>query len=151
MATKNSITKSTAKKSIFVKKMIFLFYFFMLAMAAAANARVDYIDMDKLAVIAVPLHIIELVLSLFICFMALKFFRITKPLNLFMFIYVAIGFFIINSSLYILFYLTRHKFNTSFANVYLGSRITLIGLTLSFVFFFYNWNKVMRKSNVKNK
>lgn len=141
------------KKSIFLKeKMIFLIVIFlMLIMPLAVSARIEIIDLDIISNVAIPLHAIEFALSLFICVMALQFFRITKPLNLFMFIYVAIGFFMINSLLNMVFYLMQNSINSSFAVVHLGSRLALIGMALSFVMFFYNWNKVMRKSDAKNK
>jgi len=45
--------------------------------------------------------------------------------------------------------LMQHRIDASFANVHIGSRIALIGMLLSFVMFFYNWNKTMREFNIK--
>ena len=129
----------------------FIIFFSFIFTAMSASARIESIDLDILSKVAIPLHVIELGLSLFICIMALKFFRITKPINLFLFIYVAIGFFMINSLLNLFFYLTLNSMDSKFVNVHIGSRIALIGMALSFVMFFYNWNKIMRKSDAKGK
>lgn len=135
------------KKSV----MLSIFVFSLTFMSIPAFARTEIVDLELLSKVAIPLHVIELVLSLFICFMALQFFRITKPINLFLFIYVAIGFFVINSLLNLIFFLMQDRMNTSFVNVHIGSRIALIGMVLSFVMFFYNWNKIMRKPDDRNK
>ncbi len=135
------------KKSVVLSIVVFS----LALMAMPSFARTEAIDLDILSKVAIPLHVIELVLSLFICFMALQFFRITKPINLFLFIYVAIGFFVINSLLNLFFFLMRNRIDASFVNVHIGSRIALIGMILSFVMFFYNWNKIMRKTDAKNK
>ena len=135
------------KKSVMLSILVFSLTF----MAIPAFARTEIVDLELLSKVAIPLHVIELVLSLFICFMALQFFRITKPINLFLFIYVAIGFFVINSLLNLIFFLMQDRMNTSFVNVHIGSRIALIGMVLSFVMFFYNWNKIMRKPDARNK
>ena len=112
----------------------------------SATAYQEIIDLDTIRQIAIPLHLIELFLAIFICFMALRFFWITKPVNLFLVVYVAGGFFIINSLLYILLY-TAYLIglNISFVNVYLGSRIALIGMLVSLGALFYHLNKQMRK------
>ena len=113
-------------------------------LAAAANQEVIYLG--KIQPIAVALHLTELVLAIFICYMALRFFRITKPVNLFLVIYVAIGFFVINSLLYLLFYAARLKnMDISFASVYLGSRVALIAMLISLGSLFYYLNRQMRK------
>lgn len=131
-------------------KYTIIIFFITIIIATSVVARIEDVDLHALKLVAIPLHIIELLLSIFICFMAIKFFRITRPLNLFLFIYVAVGFFMINSLLNLLFYLAQNKINTSFVNVHIGSRIALIGMLVSFVMFFYNWNRIMRKkSNVK--
>lgn len=117
----------------------------------SAAAHTEEIDLDAIGKIAIPIHILELLLSIFICFMALKFFRITKPINLFLFIYVAIGFFIVYILLNLFFHLMQHRIDADFVNVYIGSRIALVGMLLSFVMFFYKWNKTMREVNIKNK
>ena len=110
-------------------------------------AQTEVFDAGQVKAIALPLHIIELVLALFICYMSLKFFRITKPINMFLIIYVALGFFIVNIALYLLFYSGfAARFEPLFVNVYLGSRIALIGMLISFVLMFYQWNKTMRQS-----
>lgn len=110
----------------------------------------ETINFDDFKNIAIPLHIIEIILAFFICYMALKFFRITKPVNLFLFIYTAIGFFFISSLLYLLLYLsTMMSLKIFFVQVYIGSRVALIGMVVSFVLFFYQWNKIMRKQHHK--
>ena len=121
---------------------LFIVFLFLSATSVAAG---EIENLDALKKIALPMHFLELVLSLFICFMALKFFRITRPINLFLVVYVALGFFIVNSLLYILLYFWQRALNISFINVYIGSRIALIGMLISFVTLFYQWNKVMRK------
>lgn len=119
-------------------------------LSPALATHTETINFDDFKRIAIPLHIIEIILASFICYMALKFFRITKPVNLFLFIYTAIGFFVINSLLYLLFYLsTMMSLNIYFAQVYIGSRIALIGMVVSFVLFFYQWNKIMRRPHHK--
>ena len=69
---------------------------------------------------------------------------------MFLFIYVAIGFFIINSLLYLFLYLSINtELELIFVNVYIGSRVALIGMMISFVIFFYQWNKIMRRTDTK--
>lgn len=123
-----------------------LFALIFLSLINSVVAQPEVIDVNNLKVVAVPIHIVELVLALFICYMSLKFFRITKPVNLFLFIYTAIGFFIINSLLYLLLYIsTVTPLEIHFIPVYVGSRVALIGMMISFVMFFYQWNRSMRK------
>ena len=105
------------------------------------------VDVSAIKNFAVSIHIIELLLALFIGYMSLKFFRITKPINLFLLVYVAIGFFIINTLLYLFSYLSINtRLEMNFISVYLGSRVTLIGMLLSFAIFFYQGNRIMRKT-----
>ena len=125
----------------FVVTAILLFIF-----ASSAFAQEELIDAVKVKNVALPLHIIELALALFICYMSLKFFRITKPINLFLIIYTAVGFFIVNTLMYLLFYSGFAASSLPFVNVYLGSRLALIGMLVSFVLLFYQWNKIMRQT-----
>src|SRR3989344_6457086 len=126
-------------------KYVIMFFIALLTMKLAI-AHEDSIDLDVLALIAIPLHLIELVLAVFICFISLKFFQITRPHNLFLVVYVAGGFFVINSLLYILLYAAHLKdFNVSFASAYLGSRISLIGMLVSLGALLYYLNRQMRK------
>ena len=125
--------------------IIFVLAFFGLIGLVEAQSTIDTSSFKNFAI---PIHLIELVLALFICYMALKFFRITRPLGLFLYIYTAIGFFIINSSLY-LFLHFNPKLETNFMSVHIGSRIALIGMLISFVIFFYQWNRVMKKVEKK--
>jgi len=128
--------------------IIYMLFFFILINSVLAQSEI--INLNNLKNIAIPIHLFEVVLALFIAFMSLKFFRITKPINLFLFIYVAIGFFIINSLLYLFFYLSIDtRLEMVFVNVYIGSRIAFIGMLLSFAIFFYLWNKIMRKTDTK--
>ena len=128
----------------------FLFVLVFLVLINSAAAQSEVIDIDNFKNIAISIHILELVLALFICYRSLKFFRITKPLNLFLFVYIALVFFIISSLLYLFLYLSLgSSLDVSFVNVYLGSRIALMGMITSFAMFFYQWNKVMRKTEVK--
>jgi len=132
------------KIKIFPRGFIAVLIFLSLINAVAAQSEV--IDLNNLKSVAIPIHVIEIVFSLFISYMALTFFRITKPLNLFMYIYTAIGFFIINSLLYLFLYLSiKTSLEINFINVYIGSRIALMGMLISFALFFYQWNSIMRK------
>ena len=131
------------KKNLF-KVCVFALIFFSFIISVAAQAQV--INVNNLKNVAIPIHIIELVLALFIAYISLKFFRITKPINLFLFIYTATVFFIINSLLYLFLYLSmKTSLEISFISVYITSRIALMGMLISLVIFFYHWNKVMRK------
>ena len=128
--------------------IIYVLFFIILINLVSAQSEV--INLNNLKKIAIPIHIIELVLALFIAFMSLKFFRITKPISLFLFIYVAIGFFIINSLLYLFLYLSINTgLELIFVNVYIGSRVALVGMVISFAIFFYQWDKIMRRTNIK--
>jgi hypothetical protein len=61
---------------------------------------------------------------------------------------MAIGFFMINTALFLFFYLSLNTgLEMNFANVYMGSRVASIGMLISFVVFFYQWNKIMRSNN----
>ena len=123
-----------------------LFVLIFLSLINSVVAQTEVINLNNLKFVAVPVHILELALALFICYMSLKFFRITKPVNLFLFIYIAIGFFIINTLLYFLLYIsTVTTLEMHFIPVYVGSRVALIGMMMSFVMFFYQWNRSMRK------
>lgn len=125
--------------------MGFVFVLFFLSLMNFAAAQSETVDVSNLKSVAVPIHIVELFLALFIAYMSLKFFRITKPISLFLYIYLAIGFFIINTLLYLFLYLSLNtQLEMSFVNVYIGSRIALMGMVISFVVFFYQWNKIMR-------
>ena len=127
---------------VFIAIMMSLFIF-----VDSAFAQIEQVDIGQIKSIALPLHIIELLLALFICYMSLKFFRITKPVNLFLIIYTAIGFLIINILLYLLFYSSfAQTLSLHFVTVYFGSRIALIGMLASFVLLFYQWNRVMRQT-----
>ena len=104
------------------------------------------INLDKIKFVSVSFHLIELFLSVFIGYMALKFFRITKPVNVFLVIYVAIGFFIINILLHIMLYALNYiGTNISFVSVYLSSRVALIAMLISLSALFYHLNRQMRK------
>lgn len=127
-----------------------IFVMFFLVLTNFVSAQSEIINLNNLKNIAIPIHIIELVLALFIAYMSLKFFRITKPISLFMYIYIAIGFLIINTLLYLFLYLSINaRWEMNFVNVYVGSRVALIGMLVSFVIFFYLWNKNMRSTNIK--
>ena len=123
--------------------LIFVMLFLILIDYAAAQSEI--ISIGALRNIAVPIHIIELILAFFICYMSLKFFRITKPIGLFFYVYTALGFFIVNTLLYLFMYLSLGtRFEMKLVNVYIGSRVALIGMLIWFVIFFYQWNKVMK-------
>lgn len=112
------------------------------------GAQSEVINLNNLKNIAIPLHLIELVLALFISYMSLKFFKITKPIGLFLYIYMAIGFFIINTLLYLFSYLSINtRLEVDFINVYIGSRVALMAMLISFAMFFYQWNKIMRSNS----
>ena len=127
-------------------KHFLILFILLISLQTAFAAREEVINIDKIQAVAVPLHLIELVLAIFISYMALKFFRITKPISIFLVVYVAGGFFIINSMLYLLLYgLNLKSINLSFESVYLGSRISLIAMLVSLGFLFYYLNLQMRK------
>ena len=123
----------------------FILVLLFLGIMNLVGAQSETINVGSLKSIAIPIHIVELVLALFIAYMSLKFFRITKPIILFLYIYLAIGFFIINALLYLFLYLSLNTgLEINFVNVYIGSRVALMGMLISFVVFFYQWNRVMR-------
>lgn len=123
-----------------------LIFFIALLFIKSVIAHEETVDINKIQLFGILLHLIELFLAGFISFMAIRFFRITKPLNLFLIVYIAVGFFIINSLLYILFYaLHLRDIHISFVNVYLGSRVSLIAMLISLGALFYYLNKQMRK------
>jgi len=127
-----------------------VYVLFFLILINSVSAQSEIINLDTLKNIAIPVHLFELVLALFIALMSLKFFRITKPISLFLFIYVAVGFFIINSLLYLFLYFSINtRLELVFVNVYIGSRVALMGMLISFVIFFYQWNKIMRRTDTK--
>lgn len=131
-------------------RIIFAAVFVLLFLMVTVNAQKEIIDVNKLKIVAVPIHILELVLALFISYKSLKFFRITKPINLFLFLYTSIGFFIISSLLYLFLYFSvKTPLEVNFVSVYIGSRIALMGMLISFVIFFYQWHKIMRGTNTK--
>lgn len=101
---------------------------------------------DNIAWVGLALHAIEILLALFISYMSLTFFRITRPVTLFFFLYVGVGFFIVSSLMYVLFYLTLGTGRElSVVSVYFASRIALIGMLISFLVLFYQWNKIMKR------
>ena len=125
----------------------FIFVLLFLSLINFADAQSEVVDAGNLKIIMIPIHVIELVLALFIAYMSLKFFRITKPISLFLYMYLSIGFFIINALLYLFLYLSLNtKLEMSFVNVYVGSRVALVGMMVSLVVFFYRWNRAMRKT-----
>jgi len=127
--------------------MYFIFVLLFLSLINFVGAQLEEVDVGNLKRVAVSIHSFELILALFIAYMALKFFKITKPINLFMYLYIAIGFFIINTLLYLFLYLSLNtNFQVNFVNVYVGSRISLTLMLISFVLFFYQWNKAMRNA-----
>ena len=127
-------------------KYFLILFILLISLQPAFAAREEVVNIDKIQAVAVPLHLIELFLAIFISYMALKFFRITKPISIFLVVYVAGGFFIINSLLYLLLYgLNLSNINLSFESVYLGSRISLIAMLVSLGFLFYYLNLQMRK------
>ena len=128
----------------------FIFVLIFLGLISSVVAQSEVVNLNNLKNVALPIHIFELILAIFIAYRSLKFFRITKPINLFLFIYTAVGFFIISSFLYLFLYLSmKTSLEISFISVYITSRIALIGMLISLVIFFYQWNKVMRK--IENK
>jgi len=134
---------STIKK---LTKYCGLFFIIVILSKLVFALDQQVIEIGKIKIVAVAIHSVELILAVFICYKALKFFRITKPVNLFLVVYVAAGFFIINSLLYIVFYaLNLGENGTSFVNVYLGSRVALIAMLISLGAMFYYLDKQMRK------
>ena len=106
----------------------------------------ESIDLDTIKWFAIPLHLLELALAIFISYMALKFFNITKPVNIFLVVYIVGGFFIINTLLYLLLYSFRLMgINISFLSVYIGSRVALIAMLISLGALFYHLDREIRK------
>ena len=127
------------------KAVCFLFAFLFLASQAYAQDIENYAAVKK---IGITLHIIELILAVFICTMSLKFFWITKPVNLFLMVYIALGFFIVNVLMYIFYYSSSMLgFRVSFVNAYIGSRISLIGMLVSLSMVFFSMHKSIRKQS----
>lgn len=138
------MSSMTKNKKISIHPMMFL-----TALSAVKPAVVhdEVINIGGIYQFGIIIHLIELVLAIFICFMAIKFFRITKPLNLFLVVYISVGFFAINSLLYLLVYLLHiWGVHISFISVYFGSRVSLIAMlvSLSAMFYYFNWS--MRKT-----
>lgn len=122
------------------------------------NAETELVNTSLIIKFGLPLHFIELFMALFISFMSLNFFRITKPLNIFLYIYLALGFFIISSLMYIVYYLRNWlSLDLNFVNVYVASRLSLIAMLIVFSTIFYNAHSIMKnpmhsvKSVEKNK
>jgi len=110
-----------------------------------AVAQIEEFDVDSLSRMGISLHVVELVLAVFICFMSLKFFRITKPLNIFLYIYIGLGFFVISTLLYLVYFMRDIlSIDVNFINVYVASRLSLIAMLFVFVFLFYSVHKIMR-------
>ena len=77
------------KPKNFIRGAIIIFLIFFTAMSVIAHE--ELIDLHELRKVALPLSVLELFFAVFISFISLKFFRITKPINLFLIIYIAIG------------------------------------------------------------
>lgn len=136
------------RNEFYSKRLSKYFMIVLIAVLSAgpAAAHEEAVDIGNVQLFGISLHLVELLLAVFICFMAIKFFRITRPLNLFLIVYVAVGFFAINSLLYILFYaLHLRGIHLSFVSVYLGSRVSLIAMLVSLGALFYYLNRQMRK------
>ncbi len=128
-----------------LKNLMLCVWCFIIAVPLIA-ADIQMPESTTLARIGLPLHIIEFGLSFFICVMALKFFGITRPMNFFLLVYIAVGFFVINTLLYLLFFTGDiFGFEISFANVYIGSRIALIAMLVSLSVLFMHVYSVMKK------
>tara|TARA_Y100000310_G_scaffold345846_1_gene471203 strand:+ start:82441 stop:82857 length:417 start_codon:yes stop_codon:yes gene_type:complete len=136
------------KKQVFW--LIFLVLFIFNAISVLGDQQI--VDIDVLRSVALPLHIIEIILAVFICVMALKFFQLTKPFNLFLLIYIALGFFLINALLYVLLY-TESLFGLrlSFLNVYLGGRFSLIAMLTSMGYMFVYVYIIIKKRHPEFK
>lgn len=123
---------------------------FIMLLIPSVAAQKQIIDINSLKSTGIVIHSIEIIISMFICVMALRFFHITKPYNFFLFVYLALGFFIINSLLYIIIYLEDLlKIKVNFANVYLGSRISLIAMLLSLGTLFFYLHREMKRKPLK--
>jgi hypothetical protein len=92
-------------------------------------------------------HTFELILAVYICFAALRFFRITKPVNLFVIIYTAVGFLVVNILLYFLMYvqILRGVYVSS-TLVYFAGRLAFIGMLLALATTFYMMQRQMRQA-----
>lgn len=124
----------------------------MLLAASQVAAQQEIINIPSVMPIALALHLIEAILIIFICFMALKFFRITRPNNLFMVVYLAGGFFLISPIFYTLFYLPNvFHLNINFVSAYLISRISMIAALISLSGLLYYWNREMKRKPKQDK
>ena len=112
--------------------------------ALPVNAQEEVIYYKSLGLVGMPLHIFELILGVWIAILALKFFRITKPINVFLLLYVAVGVFIVNSLLYVLLYIVNFEETTvSYVSVYVASRIALIGMLMCLLILLILWNRAL--------
>ncbi len=128
------------------RNFVFLCSMFFIFNINLVFAEKQVIDVSLLRLIALPLHIIELIIAIFVCVLALKFFHLTKPFNFFLFVYVSLGFFIINSLLYILLYVGEFaNINISFINVYLGARFSLIAMLVCIGYLFFYIHTMMKR------
>ncbi len=117
----------------------------LLVVFPSAFAVTETIDVDSLRPIGIVIHAVELALALFISFVSLKFFKITKPLNVFLYVYLALGFFTISSLFYLLFYLGGWiNVPLEFSRAYIASRLSLIAMLSVFVVVFFNAMRVMK-------
>jgi len=125
------------------------FLFLMAAMPAAAGTQ-ELVDYDSIRLSALSLHLIELVLAVYISYMALKFFRITKPVSVFLIVYMANGFLIVYSLLYVMVW-TADLLNisVSFVNIYLGSQLVFIAMLASLAGLFIHLHRELKRKPAK--
>ncbi len=129
------------------KKRLAFTIFLLFLLPFQVSAEIPQIEsFQDMKGIGLALHAIEIALAIFIAYMALNFFRITRPVNLFFFLYVGVGFFIISSLMYVLFYYSLGtQREISIISVYFAERVSLIGMLISFLVLFYQWNKMMKQ------
>ena len=88
------------------------------------------------------LLLIEIGVALYVAVMAVRLFHITQPTDIFTYIYLGVGFAVLNTLVHVLLFV---PIELPLAAFYLGSRVAVIGTLVSFALFFYRWNSSMRK------
>lgn len=117
---------------------------FILFSTTVFGAYEQSFDVDTLRMVAIPIHIVEFLLAFFICYMAIKFFKFTQPMSIFLYVYLAGGFFIIGSLVNFVLYF-GHNFNmgVNFLVIFIAGRVALLGMLGSLTWLFWQAHKAM--------
>jgi len=77
--------------------------------------------------------------------MAIKFFNLTKPLNIFLFVYIATGFFIISSLVFFFTYFAPNfGWNVDFAVVFIMSRVAVLAMLATLAWILWRVHTMMK-------